>query len=223
MFSTLKSEFVRANGTASEVFKALAEEVHNINGTDDDLRQLLRDRALVQQIARLIVPRERLAYPVTVPAGFNFQSLALAEGLRPNEVLIRQMRHLEEMDEYCLQHDWDRLKPTDQPLAVELHMMTLDRTMPHVELLARLADADWRSADMVETLRFAVEWPQQQEQQSIVAPDCSGGKNEWMMVLNRGRMVEYTTVSREWQQGWRLLVAPASTSSLIHKYHNKMK
>ncbi len=52
-----KSEFRSAWGKAAQVFNALCDEVHNLGGSDDDLRRIETDPALRKNLAKLIVAR----------------------------------------------------------------------------------------------------------------------------------------------------------------------
>lgn len=50
-----KSEFVSASGTANEIIKRLANAVYDNDGSDDDLRRILSDDQLADDLARMIV------------------------------------------------------------------------------------------------------------------------------------------------------------------------
>lgn len=61
-----KSEFVSALGTAFEIFKAIAEKVYALGGSDSDLRRILKEPALCQQVAKLIVLKIGEVYQLDV-------------------------------------------------------------------------------------------------------------------------------------------------------------
>lgn len=53
-----KSEFLKAFGTAFEIFKAISDAVRAKDGSDDDLRRLISDSSLAEQVAGVIIGSE---------------------------------------------------------------------------------------------------------------------------------------------------------------------
>lgn len=67
--SKKKSEFLGALGKYMEISKAVLDEVLGLGGSDDDLRRIITDKALRQEIANLIVGEknsEKNIFTVTV-------------------------------------------------------------------------------------------------------------------------------------------------------------
>lgn len=50
-----KNEFVKASGTAQQIFEKLANATYDNGGTDDDLRRILSDKSLAPQLGGMIV------------------------------------------------------------------------------------------------------------------------------------------------------------------------
>ena len=92
-----KSEFLSAFGTAFQIFKAVSDEVLNLGGNDEHVRQILTNKGLAQQLAKLIVSSQgifsrdmrkegwTLLEDVTVPEQISISGLEIFSFLKEGE------------------------------------------------------------------------------------------------------------------------------------------
>lgn len=146
-----KSEFVSALGTAFEIFKAIAQEVYTLGGSDGDMRRILKERALCQQIAKLLVVNLGEVYPVNI----------FGKGI---DELVKQGNY-----------DWvndsinDRNFKADEMHQTEIFLKHFEQNMS-AEAVLKALDADGlRPATMSELLEFGIRYPELQRQFPIVA------------------------------------------------------
>lgn len=146
-----KSEFVSALGTAFEMVKLIAEEVYALGGSDNDLRRIIKDRKLRQQIAKLLVTNLGEGYPLDV-FGHSIDEL------------VKQGNY-----------DWandsinDRNFKADEMHQTEVFLKHFGQSMS-TEAVLKALDADGlRPATMSELLEFGIRYPELQRQFPIVA------------------------------------------------------
>lgn len=147
------SDFVKAFGTAFEIWKALVEAVFARGGTDDDLRRILREKSLREELAKLIV-RVRNTFRAVVDYANAFH-LEVANGTydyaNPN------ITHLN--------------FPTDKrgTEEVDLELLHFDRGMTSEEVLRECDRLGYRAANARETLAFGRTHKEEQRKYPIVA------------------------------------------------------
>ena len=146
-----KSEFVSALGTAFEMIKLIAEEVYALGGNDNDLRRIIKDRKLRQQIAKLLVANLGEVYPLDV-FGHSINDL------------VKQGNY-----------GWSNSDINDDNFqADEMHQSEVilkhfDKDMS-TEAVLKALDADGlRPATMSELLELGIRYPELQKQFPIVA------------------------------------------------------
>ncbi|MFA6253209.1 MAG: hypothetical protein WCV69_03010 [Patescibacteria group bacterium] len=146
-----KSEFVSALGTAFEMIKLIAEEVYFLGGNDNNMRTILKDRKLRQQIAKLLVAN-------------TGDVCALDIFGKSIDELVRQGNY-----------DWannsinDHNFKADEMHQTEVFLKHFGQNMS-MEAVLNALDADGlRPATMSELLGFGIRYPELQRQFPIVA------------------------------------------------------
>lgn len=146
-----KSEFVSALGTAFELVKLIAEEVYALGGSDSDMRRILKERKLRQQIAKLLVANLGEVYPLDV-FGHSINDL------------VKQGNY-----------GWSNPNINDQNFqADEMHQTEVilkhfGKDMSTEAVLNALDAEGLRPATMSELLNFGIRYPELQKQFPIVA------------------------------------------------------
>ncbi len=146
-----KSDFVSALGVAFEIFKAIAEEVYALGGTDNDIRRILKERTLCQQIAKLLAANVREGYLLNV----------YGHGI--NE-LVRQGRY-----DYANTNIRDGNFQPDQMHQTEFFLRHFGKVMSTDAVLRALDKDGLRPATMPELLEFGIYQPEVQTYFPIVA------------------------------------------------------
>ena len=146
-----KSEFVSALGTAFEMVKLIAEEVYALGGSDNDLRRIIKDRKLRQQIAKLLVANLGEVYPLDV-FGHSINDLVKQGNYGWSNSDIN-----------------DGNFQADEMHQAEVILKHFDKDMS-TEAVLKALDADGlRPATMSELLEFSSRYPELQKQFPIVA------------------------------------------------------
>lgn len=155
-----KSEFVSGLATSTDILRVVSDEVHNLGGSDDNLRRIIGDRGLARQIAQLLVPRtdsSEPAYPLAIDYGQDLATMVQAGNY-----------------DYAHPDITDRNFPVGAPAPageakVEAVLVHFDRSMSSQQVLDELGRRGLRPATMVELLAFGAQHPDSQRRFPIVA------------------------------------------------------
>ncbi|MDQ5938885.1 MAG: hypothetical protein QG603_824 [Patescibacteria group bacterium] len=146
-----KSEFVSALGTTFEMIKLIAEEVYSLGGNDNNMRTILKDHKLRQQIAKLLVTNLGEVYPLDV-FGHSIDELVKQGNYNWADDSIN-----------------DRNFKADEMHQTEVFLKHFGQNMS-TETVLKALDADGlRPATMSELLEFGSRYPELQRQFAIVA------------------------------------------------------
>lgn len=146
-----KSEFVSAVGTAFEMIKLIAEEVYAFNGSDNDLRRILKEPRLRQDIAKLLVSGDGVVYPVEIMAN----SIAELVGRGNYEWYCRDIN--------------DRNFRVDPDHKAEIVLKNFPWMMTTKGVQGEMLKLGLRPATMCELLAFGAKYPDIQRQFPILA------------------------------------------------------
>lgn len=151
---TKKSGFVSAAGTLFEIVKALSEEIDDLGGSDDNLRRLLSDKALLRHVAELLVAKpESNFFRLTVDYSMSLAEMVAAGGYDvPNPNITPENFPVGEGE--------------GEVAAVIVH---LGRYASDEEVLGNIEHQGLRSATMVELLAFGSQYPKYQREYPIAA------------------------------------------------------
>ena len=186
-----KSEFVSALGTAFEMIKLIAEEVYALGGSDNDLRRIIKDRKLRQQIAKLLVANLGEVYPLDV-FGHSINDLVKQGNYGWSNSDIN-----------------DGNFQADEMHQSEVILKHFDKDMS-TEAVLKALDADGlRPATMSELLELGIRYPELQKQFPIVALGSvwrcpSGGRYVGCLCCYVGqRKLSLDWVDGDWDDGCR--------------------
>lgn len=149
-----KSEFLSAFGTAFQIFKAVSDEVLNLGGNDEHVRQILTNKSLAQELAKLIVGNAVEVFQVIVDYT-QFLADMIAAG----------------------KYDWvspditQEHFPTTDKGTIELRaeLIHLGKTMSTDAVLKKLDQRGCRPATLRELLAFGSKHPEKQREFPIFA------------------------------------------------------
>ena len=162
-----KSDFVSALGAAFEMIKLIAEEVHALGGSDNDLRRIIKERKLRQQIAKLLVVNVGEVYML------NVFGLSIEE-------LVKQGKY-----GYANPDITDDNFKSDEMHQTEIILRHFNNDMSTDAVLKALDEEGLKPATMSELLEFGSRYPDLQKQFPIVALG-----SVWLS-RNGGRYVGY--------------------------------
>lgn len=157
-----KSEFVSGLGTGFEIIKSLSDEVNSLGGNDDSLRQILSNRTLRKELAKLIVGNTANVYPINVSGNID-------EAVKAGN------------------YNWfnddinDAHFTADQPHETAIILRHFDKSMSTDAVLKALDEEGLRPATMSELLALGIQHPTLQLQFPIIAlgsvwQDSGGGR-----------------------------------------------
>jgi hypothetical protein len=149
-----KSEFLSSFGIAFQIFKAIADAVLGLGGTDQDLRRILTDKSLRERIAKIIVSEVRQVFKVTVD-----YSKSLAEMIKAghygwvNDAIVA--------DHFPVQGEGQN--------EVEVALFHFNRNISSDDAIAEMEKAGYRPARIEELLALGASQPELQKEFPIVA------------------------------------------------------
>lgn len=149
-----KSEFLSAFGTVFQIFKTVSDEVLNLGGNDEDIRQILTNKGLAQELAKLIVGNAVEVFQVVVDYSQTLADMIAACNL-----------------------DWVNPDITQEhfPISgngvVELkaELIHFRETMSTNIVLKDLDRQGYRPATLPEPLAFGAKYPEKQREFPVVA------------------------------------------------------
>jgi hypothetical protein len=170
--SRKKSEFLGALGIAFEIFKAIADAVIAIGGTDDDLRCVVSERGLANRIAEVIMAGRAvieilevnydLAFEAMVAAGhYDYRNPNITAEYFPNQATgVR------------------RYKPV---------LVSLGRNASTKEALAEIQGMGLIPASAAELLAYGAKHPEEQRKYPIIALGQAGRFSDYSCFPSLGR------------------------------------
>jgi hypothetical protein len=174
--SKKKSEFLGALGKYMEISKAVLNEVLGLGGSDDDLRRIITDKALRQEIAKLIVKGKKVEEGIfSVTVNYN---QALAQMIKAGN------------------YNWANDDITSEHFPIvgvgekeyKLVYVHLDRSATTKEVLEEMNRRGLEPAKIEHLLFFGAKYPEEQRKFPIVELG-----SDWVHPLGR-RLVAYLYV-----------------------------
>lgn len=145
-----KSEFVSGLGTGFEIIKSLSDEVNSLGGDDDSLRQILSNRTLRKELAKLIVGNNANVYPISVVGTIEQQVVAGNYNWSNSDIS-------------------DAHFTADQPHDTDVILCHFDKDMSTDAVLKALDEKGLRPATMSELLAVGIQHSKLQLQFPIIA------------------------------------------------------
>ena len=191
-----KSEFLSSFGIALEIFKAIADAVLGLGGTDQDLRRILTDKGLRKKIAEIVVSEVRQTFRVLVD-----YSKSLAEMIQAGN------------------YDWKNNDITQDHFPtkgngqqeVEVVLFHFGRNISSDDAIAEMERAGYRPARIEELLALGASQPELQKQYPIVGlgsvwRDPSGLRRvPYLFWDDSGRRLRLHWLEGDWRESCRFV------------------
>ncbi|MFA5051197.1 MAG: hypothetical protein WC499_03720 [Patescibacteria group bacterium] len=158
-----KNDFLKAFGKSFEIFKKIADAVLAQGGADKDLEQILKDKKLPMNIARIVTYKPERIFSIEVKGAKALSRLSRLYNGHYDEITLE----IKCLDQF---YDFRDDKVGDfQNITYGAVLIHIDVFRGYSETLTQLGQLGLRPANLNELLAFGATYPDEQRKLPIIA------------------------------------------------------